>query len=378
MRLLHISDLHAGKSLGRISRNEDLQYALDQVISICKEEKVSILLIAGDIYDKANPDHESQDLILDFLTRLHTEGIHTVIIAGNHDSYDLIKSYKHLKRIAHLHAVDRPCKNPKDCILKFGDLAIACLPYPSERLITHLHENLHRSYTEKVATYLKALAKEVESARYKILLAHLMVENAKISGTEKQSTVGEFYAVKPQHIPEDFDYVALGHVHRHQKIDKAHYSGSPYQIDFSEKGMEKFVNLVVLEEDIKVKPIKLDLKRELHEVKIGPKDNLYEISERLKSLKGLFKVVLTADMRDISINIKKKQIEDLLGDNLVRFEVQPLDENRTEESYIPQMLDLVSAYKDYYRKVLRQSVPEELIKEFVQILQKAEHETYTA
>ncbi|MGB9874170.1 MAG: metallophosphoesterase family protein, partial [Hydrogenobacter sp.] len=204
------------------------------------------------------------------------------------------------------------------------------------------------------------------------------VENAKISGTERQSTVGEFYAIKPQHIPEDFDYVALGHIHRHQKIDKAHYSGSLYQIDFSEKGMEKFVNLVVLEDDIKVKPIKLDLKRELHEIKIGPKDNLYETLERLKSLKGLFKVVLIADMRDISMNIKKKQIEDLLGDSLVRFEVQPLNEVKGEESYKLQTLDLVSAYRDYYHKFLKQSLSEELMKEFIEILQKAEHETHIA
>ncbi|SNZ15718.1 metallophosphoesterase family protein [Hydrogenobacter hydrogenophilus] len=378
MRLLHISDLHAGKSLGRINRNEDLEYALSQVINICKEEKVDVLLIAGDIYDKANPDHESQDMMLDFLTKLHTEGVHTVLIAGNHDSYDLIRSYKHLRRIAHLHVIDRPCKDPKDCILKFGDLTVACLPYPSERLLTHLHENPHRSYTEKVANYLKVLAKHVESARYKVLLAHLMVESAKISGTERQSTVGEFYALKLEHIPECFDYIALGHVHRHQRINRAYYSGSLYQIDFSEKGMEKFANLVILEDELQVKPIKLDIKRELHEIKVGPRENFSEVLERLRGMRGIFKVILTADMRDMSINVKKKQIEEILGDNLVRFEIQPLNQDNGERTYEPQKVDLISAYMDYYEKFLRQKPSKELMEEFIKLLQRAEYETHTA
>jgi exonuclease SbcD len=378
MRLLHISDLHAGKSLGRINRNEDLEYALNQVINICKEEKVDVLLIAGDIYDKANPDHESQDMILDFLTKIHTEGIHTVLIAGNHDSYDLIRSYKHLRRIARLHVVDRPYKDPKDCILGFGDLSVACLPYPNERLLTHLHENPHRSYTEKVANYLKAVAKHVEPARYKVLLAHLMVESAKISGTERQSTVGEFYAVKLEHIPECFDYIALGHVHRYQRINRVYYSGSLYQIDFSEKGMEKFANLIILEDELQVRPIKLDIKRELHEIKVDHRENFFEVLERLKDLRGLFKVILTADMRDSSINVKKKQIEEVLGNSLVRFEIQPLDQDNSERWYKPQSIDLVSAYKDYYERFLKQKPSQELIKEFIKLLERAEYETHTA
>ncbi|WP_340689762.1 exonuclease subunit SbcD [Hydrogenobacter thermophilus] len=379
MRLLHISDLHAGKTLGRTNRNEDLHYALEQVISICREEKVDVLLIAGDIYDKSNPDHESHNLIMDFLTRIHTMGIHTVLIAGNHDSYDLIKSYKNLGRVANIHAFDRPCKNPKDCIIKLGNITIACLPYPSERVITHIEEHTQRSYTEKVANYLKALAKEVEDAQQSVLLAHIMIEKAKVSGTERQASIGEFYAIKPEHIPKEFNYVALGHVHRHQQIisSRIYYSGSLYQIDFSEKGMEKYVNLVLLEEQ-EVRPIKLDLKRELYEVRIGVKDNFNAVLSHLKGLKGLVKVVLETDMRDSTISIKKKNLEDVLGERLVRFEIEPIAENNAEESYKSEKLDLVSAYETYYRKTYRCQLPEDIKKEFINILGKAEHEAHTA
>jgi exonuclease SbcD len=68
LRLLHISDLHAGKTLNKVSRNEDLAYALEQVSDICLSEKVDVLLIAGDIFDKAVPDYSAEGLILEFLT----------------------------------------------------------------------------------------------------------------------------------------------------------------------------------------------------------------------------------------------------------------------------------------------------------------------
>lgn len=382
MRVLHVSDLHAGKTLGRINRNEDLYYALEQIINICKEEKIDLLLIAGDIYDKSHPDHESQNLILDFLTKMHSVGIHTVLIAGNHDSYDFIKSYKNLKRIARIHAFDRPCKNASDCIIKFGDLTVACLPYPSERVLTHIDEHTQKSYTQKVAQYLNVLAKQVEGSRYTVLLAHLMVESAKVSGSERQSTVGEFYAVKPEHIPTVFDYVALGHIHRHQRINKTpvrvYYSGSPYQIDFSEKGTQKYVNLIVFEDEPAVKPIRLDLKRELHEVVISVKESFYTALESLKALKGLVKVILKTDIRDSTISIKKKHIEDILEDRLVKFEVEYEGENVSDKGHLSRELDLLEAYKAYYKNTYGVELPEELRKEFINVRWRAEHETHTS
>ncbi|MDW8066593.1 MAG: exonuclease subunit SbcD, partial [Aquificaceae bacterium] len=138
MRLLHISDLHAGKRLyDRISRQEDLIHALEQVKTICKEESVEIVLIAGDIFDKRNPDYESQNVIMEFLTELNALGVHTLLIAGNHDSYDFMKIYKNLRKLAKIHVFDRPAKDPAEAIFHYKDLKVACLPYPDERVITH-------------------------------------------------------------------------------------------------------------------------------------------------------------------------------------------------------------------------------------------------
>ncbi len=381
MRVLHISDLHAGKNLGRLSRNEDLQYALDQVLHICKDENVQMLLLAGDIYDKPYPDSESYNLILEFLTKATQVVDHIVLISGNHDSYDLIKSYRNLKRLSNIHVYDRPCKNPKDCVLKVDELTVACLPYPSERLLTHLSEEVYRSYTEKVSRYLERLSMDMESSKYNILLSHIMVESARVSGSEKQSTIGEFYAIKPEHIPNTFDYVALGHIHKHQRVEKAstkvYYSGSLYQIDFSEKGMDKYVNLVILGDDVKIKPIKLSLKRQLHEIRIEEKDNFYEKLKEVEKMSGLFKVILDMDIKDTSLNIKRSELEKTLGDRLVRFEVQFVGHKTDQEALDKEKIDLIELYQTYYKNAHASDIPDDIKKGFLKVFREAEHETHT-
>ena len=201
LRLLHISDLHAGKTLNRVSRNEDLAYALEQVSDICLSEKVDVLLIAGDLFDKAVPDYSAEGLVLEFLTEWAGRGIEVVLIAGNHDSYDKLRAYMSIKKLAGLHIFDRPSPKVEEMVFQYKDLAIACLPYPNERVLTTISEDAHRSYSHKVAQYLKALAKTVEGYKYRLLLAHLMVEKGKIAGSEREASVSSFYAIRPDQIP---------------------------------------------------------------------------------------------------------------------------------------------------------------------------------
>ncbi|MEN3027906.1 MAG: exonuclease subunit SbcD, partial [Aquificaceae bacterium] len=190
MRLLHIADLHAGKRIyDRISRKEDLLYALEQIKSICREEKVDVLLVAGDIFDRKAPDFESQHIIMEFFIELCTSGVHIVAIAGNHDSYDFMKVHKNLRKLTNIHIFDRPVHSLSDAVLHIDNLKIACLPYPDERVLTTLDEDRHRDYAQKVATYMRALAKQVEDARYRILLAHIMIDNARVAGSELQSSI---------------------------------------------------------------------------------------------------------------------------------------------------------------------------------------------
>ena len=96
MRFLHLSDIHAGKTLGRVSRNEDVYHALEQVYNFCKENRVDFVLIAGDIFDKPNPDSDAKEIVFDFLLKINSLKIPTILISGNHDSYEFMRSIKNL------------------------------------------------------------------------------------------------------------------------------------------------------------------------------------------------------------------------------------------------------------------------------------------
>jgi exonuclease SbcD len=383
MRLLHIADLHAGKKLyDRIGRNEDLLYALEQVKHICRDNRVDILLIAGDIFDKRNPDFESQELIMDFLTEINALGTHILLIAGNHDSYDFMRIYRNLRRLANIHVFDRPSKKPEEAIFHYHELKVACLPYPDERVITHLDEEKRRSYAEKVQLYMKALARELEDAPYRILMAHLMVDRAQIAGSELYSSVSPYYAVKAESIPDTFQYVALGHVHRNQRIEgtapKVYYSGSLYQIDFSEKGMDKFVNLVVLEDGMaRVEPVRLDLKRQLVEIRLKEGESVDKVLEPLAQRDVLVRVQMEVRMGDPSFQLKKDYINRILGDKLARLEMEPVGTSESRES-LDEKLDLMSLYEEFHRGKYRVE-PAESLKSLLQdLIVRASHETHKA
>ncbi|MCX8076817.1 MAG: exonuclease SbcCD subunit D [Aquificaceae bacterium] len=381
MRLLHIADLHAGKRLyEHISRKEDLLYALQQVEDICKEEKVNVLLVAGDIFDKKAPDFESQNIIMEFFIELCTSGIHVVAIAGNHDSYDFMKVHRNLRKLTNIHVFDRPVANPSEAVLQIDNLKIACLPYPDEKVITDLNEERYRDYSHKVASYMKALAKQVEDAQYRILLAHLMVDKATVAGSELYSSISPMYAVKAESIPEDFQYVALGHVHKNQRIEgpvpKVYYAGSLYQINFSEKGMDKFVNLLILEDNmVKVETKRLDLKRQLIELHIGERDNIQQSLEPFAKRDVLVKVRMGASLRDPYFNYKKEMVQKILGEKLARLEIETIDSGakqvRTEEG-----LSLVELYKDFYKKEYGSDAPNDLLKVLEKLIHRATHETH--
>ena len=383
MRLLHISDLHAGKRLyDRINRNQDLIYALEQVKNICKEEKVEILLIAGDIFDKRNPDFESQEIILEFLTEINSFGMHTLLIAGNHDSYDFMRIYKNLRKLANIHVFDRPKRDIMEAIFEYKDVRIACLPYPDERVLTGLEENKERNYVESIARYMKALAKEVEGAEYKILMAHLMLDKAQIAGSELYSSLLPKYAVRADSIPETFDYVALGHIHKHQRIEEAvpkvYYSGSPYQIDFSEKNPKKFANLLSLENGIvKVKPIELTLKRKLVEVELKDGDHIEKVLEPFAWDNVLVKVWFKVRIGDPLYNLKKERIEKILGDKLAKLEVEPI-ETKTSVNVNKENLDLIDLYVRFYNDEYGSKPPEDLKKLLQELLDRVAHETNKA
>ncbi len=374
MRLLHLSDLHAGRTLYRVSRNPDLLYSLEQVVDACRDFSPDVVLIAGDVFDKSNPDNESKEIIFDFFLKLREHAKAVIVISGNHDSYDFMRSISGLSRLANVHIYDRPSR--ERFLFEMVELKVACLPYPSERILSSADEDSKRSYTEKVKAFLSFLGEEVKDAKYKVLLSHLFVAGARYTSTEREASISMHYAVEPAHIPNVFDYVALGHVHRYQRVKgvgtQAFYTGSLYQLDFSEEGQRKFFNLVELKEGepARVSKVELSLKNQLRLIE-AKQENLEKLLSKLRETEGLIKLLLNVEDKATLKSFSDK-LKEAIGDRLVRIEYRLKDSSNTDaQSIVGKKINVLELYADFHRREYGSPPSEELSSALAKLLSAA-------
>jgi DNA repair protein SbcD/Mre11 len=288
MRILHTADWHLGKRLDGFSRLEEQKEVLREICEIAEAEAVDAVLIAGDLFDNFNPPTEATDLFYKTLKRLAQNGQRPVIaIAGNHDSPDRIEAPDPLARECGIIFVGYPHSeiNPfsLDCNLHvarsapgFIELQLPGTPVPLRLLLTAYANELRlKTYlggkspedgdadeadTEQelrqvLAAHWQFLADTYcDDQGVNVLMAHLYVMKKDGPAPEEPDDerpiahVGGAQAVFSDNVPPQIQYVALGHLHRHQVIDTQPcpvvYSSSPLAYSFSEANQTKYVMLV--------------------------------------------------------------------------------------------------------------------------------------
>lgn len=248
MRILHTSDWHLGKTLHEHSLIEDQKHFLDQLLDVLKRDPHHALIIAGDIYDRSVPPREAVQLLSDFLSRFRSEiDIPVLLIPGNHDSasrlsyLSTIVKDQNIHFLADLEDVGKPVRIGKADIYGIPFLSPYDLDLTSleEKYQTRTHENALRAALENI---------QLNPRRLNILIAHLFATGGRTSDSER-AFVGASGEIDI-HILEKFDYVALGHLHRPQKVaDNAHYSGSPLAYSFSESSDDKCLLSVQIQKE---------------------------------------------------------------------------------------------------------------------------------
>lgn len=290
MRFLHTADWHAGKKLGRISRTREFEQVFDELVAIARDQKVDAVLVAGDLWDRALPPLDSIQLVIDTLLRLADVVGRVVAIPGNHDSPALFQVLAPLleprgvvlaPRLARPNqggVVMVPSRDGKQtaciAVLPFlhEAMVIAEVLTESEDWIAHVDPAsvlAAERYADKVRRLSAALCAGFEPGGVGVLMAHYFVENAELGGGERKIHLGEQYAATAQSIPPGASYVALGHIHRPQEVPgsavASRYSGSPLQLDFSERTHQKGVVIVDVKPGsvAKVKTVPLSSGRKL-------------------------------------------------------------------------------------------------------------------
>lgn len=270
MKLLHLSDLHLGKRFNEFSLIEDQKYILREIIHIVEKEKPEAVMLAGDIYDKAIPPAEAVELFDDFLFWLVERRVKVLMISGNHDSAERIAFGGRLmdKSGIYVSPVYQGKIEPIVLEDEFGKINFYLLPFLKPSQIRRFYpEKEILSYNDGIKTVIEDMG--VSSIERNILICHQFVTGASRTESEEIS-VGGSDNVEAENFKE-FDYVALGHLHRAQKCSSEfiRYSGTPLKYSFSEAKDQKSVTMVEIKEkgQVEISCLPLIPQRDLVEIK---------------------------------------------------------------------------------------------------------------
>ena len=254
MKFIHLSDLHIGKVVNGFSMIQEQQHAFVQILDYIKKEKPSAVLIAGDVFDKAMPTVEAINVFDDFLTELSNSGAAVLLISGNHDSADRLNFGSRLFKDKNIHLCSIYDSAIKRVTLKdnLGDVNFYLLPFIKPSLFRGLDNSSNiETYDDAFANALATI--KVDYKARNVLMAHQFFIKADVKlelcEESERNLVGGLDCIDITPV-EKFDYVALGHLHRAQKLFSEHirYCGSPIKYSLSEAAHEKSITLVELKE----------------------------------------------------------------------------------------------------------------------------------
>ncbi|MFO1438023.1 MAG: exonuclease SbcCD subunit D C-terminal domain-containing protein [Verrucomicrobiaceae bacterium] len=249
MRILHTADWHLGARLIERDRLAEHAAFVDWLIETLRTEKIDALLLSGDVFDAANPPQDAVALYFDFLKRLaDLKTVKAIITGGNHDSASHLNAPRDLLRRFDVHVFGHA---GADNLVDLGGCVVAAVPFLRERdlrqaaageTIATVHEQVRAAIREHYAAQLTA-ARTLAQGRPVIAMGHLTVLGATTSDSERDIHIGNLGSVGAD-VFEGFDYTALGHLHRPQRVagnEAIRYSGSPIPLSFSEAADAKSV-----------------------------------------------------------------------------------------------------------------------------------------
>jgi len=240
MKILHLADLHIGIKLYEYSLSEEQKFFLDEVISLIERENITVCILAGDIYDKGTPPVEAVKMFDEFLVKLHSHNVTTLIISGNHDSAARLSFGEKIFTSGGIHISPSFDGNIKKVTVE--NINFYLLPFIRPSHVKRFYEGEINSYDSAVKTVLSGL--DIDKEKVNILISHQFVAGGKECESD-DINVGGIENVKTDSF-DSFDYVALGHLHNPQSVGREtiRYSGSPLKYSLSEENVKKSVTVV--------------------------------------------------------------------------------------------------------------------------------------
>lgn len=272
MRILHTADWHLGKIVNEFSMLDDQEFILNQLIDILKEKNIDVLMMAGDLYDRSVPPKEAVTLLNKVLSRIKNElNIPILIIAGNHDSNERLEFGTTLLESGGLYieGVFKPVTRK----VTFDDVSIYMMPFADHVRVRHElgMESEIKNLEEAIQLQVENITNsdDFDENQKNILMMHGYVINQTIDSIEESESERPLSIGTTEYVDasllEKFDYVALGHLHKAQKVkrDTIRYSGSPLKYSKSEVNHHKKVVILDTENELSMEEVLLTPLRDM-------------------------------------------------------------------------------------------------------------------
>lgn len=378
MKILHTSDWHIGKKLIRRDRSEEFRAVLNEISDICEKEKVELCLVAGDIFDTYTPSAEAESIFFEAVTRI-AKFCAVLIISGNHDDYVRLTASSSLAEEQNIYIVGNnlravKCRTGGKCYPVESDngyvvfcnskgekVYINTLPYPNEARFKE--GKSEEKFEDKINRWIAFGERGKKEGTPSIFLSHIFVCGGSASESEREIDLGGARLVPTDSLP-NCDYVALGHLHKRQKIGKnAYYSGAIMRFSFDESNAAKSVNVFDIDGGGVSNFRQIELKSIKNLVRLQALDAESGI-ELLKNNDGDY-VELTLILSE---PLTRAQISALSQcENLVSLKTEVENSNLTEETQSKKDKTASQLFEGFYFSRFGTQPADELLKLFLEL-----------
>lgn len=401
MRVLHTSDWHLGQRLVNLERTEEHQHFLNWLLQTIEQEQVEVLLMSGDVFDSGAPSNTALKLYYDFLRKVcATCCRHIIITGGNHDSVSTLNAPKELLECFNIYVIGGASSDPLDELIELKNeqdklqLVVCAVPFLRDRDVRlsvpgESFEEREQRIKQGIAAHYQAFVPHIQKYKQRsipvVAMGHLFAAGGSASESEKEIHVGNLGQIGANQFPQEFDYVALGHLHRPQQVNNRHhirYSGSPIPLSFSEVTDKKVVFILDFEEGklTDLHEVAIPVCRQLVRFKgslekVKQQIALYDNSAYTLTAWAELQLELEAHLPDLNqqleevLHLKKDELQLLIHrPPLIQKSVQTLEQQVQEEADLHTLRE-----QDVFLKRCQSAFPDadhsELVATFSELLE---------
>lgn len=382
MKIVHTADWHIGKIVNEYSMIDEQEYILEQFVSIVKEEEPHVVIIAGDIYDRSVAPIEAVELLDRTLGRIILDfGIPVLLISGNHDSPERLSFGSGILRSKDLFIEGNFKKDLTKIVINdvYGKVNFYMLPYVDPAIVRNIYEDGGiRTHNQAMKAIIERLNGNFDKSERNIMITHGYargISELSLSDSERPLSIGGTDYVEIENF-KDFNYTALGHLHRPQQAGgrKIYYSGSLLKYSFSEVDHKKAVSVVNMDEkgDIVIEQKELKPKRDMRDLEGKLSELLDPSTYRNIEQEHFYRVILTDKGELLDPMGKLKSVYPNVLQIMVKERIRDISDVRTAAGEGYRDKSKLQLFKEFYKSITEDDLETENIEVMSRIIEEIE------